>query len=96
MSGESKRTLELLRQRDKQKRTMQVWLGLLVIWGVVVGWLFFLIVRSRTESSGPALAILTYLIPLAVLAIGVWMHSSKLRAINNDLVSAAESDSKRG
>lgn len=92
MVSESARTLELLRQRDQQKRSMQVWVGLLVVWGVVVGWLAFLAVRALTGDAGPMAAWLAYLVPLAVLAVIAFLHSKRLRDIDAELLAAAEAD----
>jgi len=92
MVSESARTLELLRQRDRQKRSMQVWVGLLVVWGVVVGWLAFLAVRALTSDAGPMAAWLAYLVPLAVLAVIAFLHSKRLRDIDAELLAAAEAD----
>lgn len=92
MVSESARTLELLRQRDRQKRSMQVWVGLLVVWGVVVGWLAFLAVRALTGDAGPMAAWLAYLVPLAVLAVIAFLHSKRLRDIDAELLAAAEAD----
>ena len=92
MVSESARTLELLRQRDRQKRSMQVWIGLLVVWGVVVGWLAFLAVRALTDNAGPMAAWLAYLVPLAALAITAFLHSKRLRDIDAELLAAAEAD----
>jgi Kef-type K+ transport system membrane component KefB len=96
MVSESARTLDLLRQRDRQKRTMQVWLGLLVVWGVVVGWLVFLIVDSATGGTKSATAWLAYLLPLAALAIVLFLHWRRLRTIDTELVAATQADLKRG
>jgi len=95
MVSESARTLELLRQRDRQKRTMQVWLGVLVVWGVVLGWLAFLAVRSLTGDSGPLAAWLMYLVPLVVIGALVLLQSKRLRDIDGELLAAAEAD-RRG
>ena len=96
MVSESARTLDLLRQRDRQKRTMQVWVGLLVVWGVLVGWLAFLIVDSMTGGTKSAAAWLTYLIPLAAIAMVLFLHGQRLRTIDADLLAATEADMKRG
>ena len=92
MVSESARTLDLLRQRDRQKRTLQVWLGLLVIWGVVLGWLAFLGVRALTQDAGPLAAWLTYLVPLAAIGLVALWHSKRLRDIDAELLASAESD----
>jgi Kef-type K+ transport system membrane component KefB len=96
MVSESARTLQLLRDRDKQKRSRQVWIGLLVIWGVVVGWLVFFVVRAATPDASPLLAWLAYLIPLGVLAGIALAHVRRLRDIDAELVASTEADRKRG
>ena len=96
MVSESARTLELLRQRDRQKRTRQVWIGLLVVWGVAVGWVVFFIVRSATSTSGPLAAWLAYLVPLLVLLVIVLLHAKRLRDIDAELVASTEADRQRG
>lgn len=92
MVSESARTLELLRQRDRQKRTSQVWIGLLVVWAVVVGWVVFFTVRSVTSDSGPLAAWLAYLAPLVILAAVTLLHSRKLREIDAELLASTEAD----
>jgi Kef-type K+ transport system membrane component KefB len=92
MVSESARTMELLRQRDRQKRTSQVWIGLLVVWAVVVGWVVFFTVRSVTSESGPLGAWLAYLVPLAILLVVTLLHSKRLRDIDAELLASTETD----
>jgi len=96
MVSESARTLELLRERDRQKRTLQVWIGLVVVWGVVVGWVAYFAVRSFSTSMGSLLAWLTYFVPLAVFAIIAFLHWHRLRTIDAELLTSTQADLKRG
>ena len=50
MSKENSHAYALERQRDSLKRTRQVWVGLLVVWGVLVGWVIFGFVNSFTDD----------------------------------------------
>ena len=96
MVSESKRTMELLRERDRQKRSLQLWVGLLVVWGVVLGWVVFFALRSIAPDMSAAVAWLIYLVPLAVLAIIAFMQVRRGRAIDADLLSSTEADRQRG
>ena len=97
MVSESARTLELLRQRDRQKRTLQVWIGLVVVWGVVVGWVAYFVIRSiTTTSAGALIAWITYFGPLGIFAIGAYLHWYRLRTLDTEIVASTQADLKRG
>ena len=44
------RANDLLRRRDSLRKTRQLWIAGLVIWGVVVGWVVFGFVNSVTDD----------------------------------------------
>lgn len=85
MVNEDRRTLELLRQRDRARRAVPVWVGLAVVWGVVVGWVIW--GAARVDSA--ALAWTLYLVPLlALLGVAVWAVA-RVRRIDRELVRAS-------
>jgi hypothetical protein len=96
MVSESALTLKLLRERDSVKRSAQVWGGLTLVWGVLVGWFAYLGVRTATEGSGPLAAWAAYLVPLAILGGVTLLKGKRLRDIDGELLAATEADQKRG
>ncbi|MHB1165193.1 MAG: hypothetical protein ACYC3K_08135 [Candidatus Nanopelagicales bacterium] len=85
MAKEEARRLALLRQRARARRAMPVWLGLTVVWGVVVGWIIWGL--ARLDSAGLAWAI--YLVPLAFLAGIALATHARVRRIDHDLLEVA-------
>lgn len=86
------RTQALLRQQSRQKRALQVWIALTVIWGVVLGWVVFGIVNSVTDDGDVPLAGWIYAVPLAALAVGTLVAYLRLRRTGADLLAVAEAD----
>jgi hypothetical protein len=74
-----------LRRRARAKRTLQLWLALLVIWAVVVGWIAWGIVNSIDGDQVSVWAWLTYLGPTVVLGIGSVVAWSRWRQTDRDL-----------
>ncbi len=86
MSKENSHAYELLRQRDSLKRTRQVWIGGLVIWAVVVGWVIFGLVNALTDDLNVWLSwAVTWLVPVVILGAGTLMTMSRLRAVESGL-----------
>ena len=84
---------ELLRRRDALKRTRQVWLAGLVVWGVVVGWLAFGFVNSVTDDMDVRLTwVLTWLVPVLVLGVGSLLTHRRLAACEAQLVQVDRPD----
>ena len=86
------RTQDLLRQQARQRRRLQVWLALTVIWGVVLGWVMFGLVNSVTEDSDLPFAWGAYAVPLIVLGIGSLLAHRRLRRIGDGLLAIAEEE----
>lgn len=86
------RTQALLRQQSRQKRALQVWVALTVIWGVVLGWVVFGIVNSFTADEDVRLAWWIYAVPLLALAVGTLLAYLRLRRTGADLLAVAEAD----
>jgi hypothetical protein len=81
------RANELLRRRESLKRARQVWIGGLVVWGVVVGWVIFGFVNSVTDDMDVRLTwVLVWLLPVLVLAGGTLLTHLRVRSCNTDLV----------
>lgn len=84
MVNETRKELDLLRQRDKAKKSMQVWVALTVIW-FVIGWAPWGVVGGYVgHTAGWAV----YLIPLVVLAAVAAVKFLRVRAINAEIVEA--------
>ncbi len=96
MVSESARTLELLRQRDQQKRKTQLWVGLVIVWGALVGWFAYLAVRAMTSDAGPLAAWAAYLVPLAILGGFAILHVTRRRGVEAQLLESTEADRRRG
>lgn len=86
------RTQELLRQQTRQRRRLQVWIALTVIWGVVLGWVVFGLVNSVTADSDLPLAWGFYAVPLVVLGVGSLLAHRRLRRIGDGLLVIAEEE----
>ena len=84
MVTENARELSLLRQRDKAKRSMQLWLALTGIW-FVVGWAPWGVVGGFV---GHAAGWAVYLIPLVTLAVIALAQVAKVRRIDAAIVDA--------
>ena len=82
MTGKDARTQDLLRQRARARRAVPVWLGLAIVWGVVVGWIVWGLVRL--DSAGLAWTI--YLVPLALLAGMALAVYARVRRIDRELL----------
>ena len=86
------RVNELLRRRDALKRARQVWLGALVVWAVVVGWVLFGFVNSLTDDMDVRITwVLTWLVPVVILAAGALVTEVRLRRCSADLVAVERS-----
>lgn len=71
----------LLRQRDALLKRRQLWVAGLIIWGVVVGWVLFGVVNSFTDNLDVRVSwLLTWLLPVAVFAVGTLVTMAGLRA----------------
>ena len=91
MSKENSRAYALERQRDSIKRTRQVWVGLLVIWAVVVGWVIFGFVNSFTDGGNARLSwALTWFLPVAILAVGAIVTQMRLKACEAKLLHVGD------
>lgn len=90
------RTQALMRQQSRQRRALQVWVALTVIWGVVLGWVVFGIVNSVTADDDVRLAWWVYALPLAALAVGMLVAYLRLRRTGADLLAVAEESAKGG
>ena len=87
MPKENAHAYELLRQRDSLKRTRQVWVGGLVVWAVVVGWVLFGFLNSFTDDLNAWLSwLLTWLVPVLILGTGSLMTILRLRAVEAGLL----------
>jgi uncharacterized membrane protein YhdT len=84
------RTQQLLRERATRQRALQVWLGLAIIWAVLLGWVVFAFVGTVTDGSDGRIAWLAYLVPLIVLAIGTLVTYLGVRRTGAALVALAE------
>jgi uncharacterized membrane protein YhaH (DUF805 family) len=86
------RTNELLRRRDALKRTRQLWVAGLVIWGVVVGWVAFGVVNAITDDVDVRLTwVVVWLIPVGILAAGWLLTQRRLRACETAMIEVARS-----
>lgn len=92
MPKQNARANELLRRRDALRRARQVWIGGLVVWGVVVGWVIFGLVNSITDDVDVRLTwVLVWLLPVLVLAGGTLVTQQRLRRCESDLVEVERS-----
>ena len=92
MPKQNARTNELLRRRDSLKRTRQVWIAGLVVWGVVVGWVVFGLVNAITGDADVRLTwVLVWLVPVLILAGGTLLTQRRLRACASALVEVERS-----
>jgi hypothetical protein len=81
------RANDLLRRRDSLRKARQLWIAGLVIWGVVVGWVIFGFVNSVTDDVDVRLTwMITWLLPVLVLAAGTLMTHLRVRGCDADLV----------
>ena len=74
-----------LRERDRAKRAMQLWVALLVIWAVVVGWIVWGIVNSIDGDQVSVWAWLAYGVPTLVLGVAAFAAWSRWRRTDRDL-----------
>jgi hypothetical protein len=82
------RAYALLRERDSLRRTRQVWLAGLVIWGVVVGWVVWGFINSLTDDLDLWLVwSLVWLLPVLVLLGGTLLTQRRLRACQARMVA---------
>ena len=86
MVSETGKELSLLRQRDRAKRSMQLWVALAGIW-FVIGWAPWGLVGGLTGS--PAAGWAVYLVPLVVLGVMALLKVAKVRSINQAIVDAS-------
>jgi hypothetical protein len=85
------RELALLRKRDGLRRTRQLWVAGVVIWGVVVGWVLFGIVNSISGDVDVRLTwLLTWLVPVLIFGAGTLVTQAALRRCEHDLRREAE------
>jgi hypothetical protein len=81
------RANDLLRRRESLRKARQLWIAGLVIWGVVVGWVIFGFVNSVTDDVDVRLTwVVTWLLPVLVLAAGTLITQLRVRACDADLV----------
>lgn len=89
MAKNNSRAYELLRRRNSLKRTRQVWVACLVIWGVVLGWVLWGFVNSITDNLDVLLGwVLIWLLPVLLLAVGSLVTHLRLRSCEADLLRA--------
>ena len=74
-----------LRERDRAKRAMQLWLALLVIWAVVVGWIVWGIINSIDGDRVSVWSWLAYVVPTLALGVGAVAWWSRWRRTDRDL-----------
>ena len=87
MPKKNARSNELLRRRDSLRKTRQLWMAGLVIWGVVVGWVVFGFVNSVTDDNDVRLTwVVVWLLPVLVLAGGTLVTHLRVRTCEADLV----------
>ncbi len=87
MPKKNARSNELLRRRDSLRKTRQLWIAGLVIWGVVVGWVVFGFVNSVTDDNDVRLTwVVVWLLPVLVLAGGTLVTHLRVRTCEADLV----------
>lgn len=92
MPKKNARANDLLRRRDALRKTRQLWVAGLVIWGVVVGWVVFGFVNSVTDDIDVRLTwVLTWLVPVAILAVGTLVTHARVRTCDADLVEVERS-----
>ena len=92
MPKQNARANELLRRRDSLKRSRQVWIGGLIVWGVVVGWVLFGFVNSVTDDADVRITwVLVWLLPVLILAVGTLVTHLRLRRCSADLVEVERS-----
>lgn len=92
MPKQNARANELLRQRDSLKRTRQVWMAGLVIWGVVVGWVAFGVVNAITGDLDVRLTWASvWLVPVLILGGGTLLTQRRLRLCEAALVEVERS-----
>ncbi len=91
MSKANSHAYALERQRDSIKRTRQVWVGLLIVWAVVVGWVIFGFVNSFSDDVNAWLSwSLAWLVPVAILAAGSIVTQLRLKACEQKLLHVAD------
>jgi uncharacterized membrane protein YhdT len=85
------RSYELLRERDRTKRSIQVWAACTIIWAVILGWAIWGFLNGVTggDSSLP-IWLVVYLIPVAILAGMTIVKVLGLRRIEAALDAVAE------
>ena len=88
MSKDNAHAYDLLRQRDSLKRTRQVWIGCLVIWGAVVGWVLFGAFNMVTDEVDAKLSwLLMWLIPVLILGAGCLATQLRLKSVETQLLN---------
>lgn len=92
MPKQNARANDLLRRRDSLRKARQLWIAGLVIWGVVVGWVVFGFVNSVTDDVDVRLTwVITWLLPVLVLAGGTLVTHLRVRGCDTDLVKIERS-----
>jgi hypothetical protein len=92
MPKQNARANELLRTRDSLKRTRQVWIAGVVIWGVIVGWAAFGLVNAITDDADVRLTwVLVWLVPVLILGGGTLLTQRRLRSCEAALVEVERS-----
>ena len=87
MSKENAHAYELLRRRDALLRSRQVWAAGLVIWAVVLGWVVWGLINALTDDADLRLVwLVVWLLPVLVLARGLLVTRSRLRACQAQLL----------
>ena len=87
MPRQNARANDLIRRRDRLRRTRQLWIAGLVIWAVVVGWVAFGFLNSLTADDAVWRDwLLVWLLPVAVLATGTLVTHLRLRGVGTALV----------
>jgi small-conductance mechanosensitive channel len=85
------RTYELLRERDRAKRAIQVWAAGTIIWAVVLGWAIWGFLNGITGGNKSLVIwLVVYLVPVAVLAFMTLVQFRRRRGIETRLEQTAE------
>ncbi|MCX6434401.1 MAG: hypothetical protein NTX29_17095 [Actinobacteria bacterium] len=91
MVKDDARTYDLLRQRDVQKRSRQVWAGITVIWAVVLGWVLWGFINALTDVADSWVVwLVVYLLPVLALAIVTLLRTTRIRSIDAQILAIAE------
>lgn len=83
--------MALLRRRDALLKRRQLWIAGLVIWAVVVGWVVFGVVNSFADEQDNIWLswTLTWLAPVAILAVGSIVSIAQVRSCNEQIIKHA-------